>query len=68
MRVVSRLSASVSGGRIVGRPAASIGDQVPILAGKTTTEGRAKTYRCENFATHEPIVGAESLESALASD
>ena len=43
-------------------------DRVPLLAGKTAKGGVVTTYLCENFACQEPLVGAESLESALASD
>ena len=47
--------------------AAGTGDRVPLLAGKAARGGRVTTYLCENFACQEPLVGAESLESALAS-
>ena len=40
---------------------------VSLLAGKMMREGKVTMHLCENFACQVPIVGAESLESALGS-
>jgi uncharacterized protein YyaL (SSP411 family) len=39
--------------------------KVPLLADRTTREGRTTTYLCENFACREPVVGVSGVEAAL---
>ena len=37
----------------------------PLLAGRTTVDGKAAAYVCENFACQLPVTGAEELRKLL---
>jgi uncharacterized protein YyaL (SSP411 family) len=39
--------------------------QPPLMAGRTTVEGRPAAYVCENFACQLPVTGAEELRRLL---
>jgi uncharacterized protein YyaL (SSP411 family) len=47
--------------------AAAEDDLLPLLAGKTA-RGAVTTYVCQDFACQAPLVGAEAVEAALASE
>ena len=48
---------------LAGGPEGS--EQPPLLAGRTTVEGRPAAYVCENFACQLPVTGAEELRELL---
>jgi uncharacterized protein YyaL (SSP411 family) len=41
-------------------------DNVPLLQGRTTVDGKAAAYVCENFACRRPVTEPEQLEELLA--
>jgi uncharacterized protein YyaL (SSP411 family) len=40
-------------------------EEPPLMAGRTTVEGRPAAYVCENFACQLPVTGAEELRQLL---
>jgi uncharacterized protein YyaL (SSP411 family) len=40
-------------------------DLLGLLEGRFAIGGRTTTYACENYACHEPLIGAEAVEEAL---
>jgi uncharacterized protein YyaL (SSP411 family) len=45
----------------------SASNQLPLLEGRTSIEGRPTAYVCENFVCEKPVTSAEDLRSLLSS-
>lgn len=66
-RVLRAIRSGFRPRKVVALKSPAEATEVPLLEGKTA-QGTVTTYICENFACQAPLVGAEAVERALASD
>ncbi len=43
----------------------SLGNKIPLLAGKTAIEDQAAAYVCQSYSCREPVTNPQDLESQL---